>query len=151
MTTLSSEAPACRPQGWLVPHPTILPLAARAGNEGVPPDAGCHTKGLMTMHTICFDIETGPLPETELAAMVPAFDPAEVKTGNLKDRDKVAAKIAEAEANHRREFIERAALDPLTGRVLAIGLLNWDTGECRPTRRSWSGWFRRCAVRPRPT
>lgn len=83
------------------------------------------------MHTICFDIETGPLPETELAAMVPAFDPVEVKTGNLKDPDKVAAKIAEAEVNHRREFIERAALDPLTGRVLAIGLLNWDTGEFR--------------------
>ena len=103
----------------------------RAGNEGGPPEAGCHTKGIMTMHTICFDIETGPLPEAELASMVPAFDPAEVKTGNLKDPDKVAAKIAEAEANHRREFIERAALDPLTGRVLAIGLLNWDTGEFR--------------------
>jgi uncharacterized protein YprB with RNaseH-like and TPR domain len=54
---------------------------------------------------------------------VPPFDPAEVKTGNLKDPDKIAAKIAEAEASHRREFFERAALDPLTGRVLAIGVL----------------------------
>jgi len=75
------------------------------------------------MQSICFDIETGSLPEAELASMVPAFDPAEVKTGNLKDPEKVAAKIAEAEANHRREFFERAALDPLTGRVVAIGLL----------------------------
>lgn len=81
------------------------------------------------MQSICFDIETGSLPEAELASMVPAFDPAEVKTGNLKDPDKVAAKIAEAEANHRREFFERAALDPLTGRVVAVGLLYRDTGE----------------------
>ncbi len=75
------------------------------------------------MNTILFDIETSPLPESELAALVPPFDPAEVRTGNLKDPDKIAAKLAEAEANHRRDFIDRAALDPLTGRVLAIGLL----------------------------
>ena len=75
------------------------------------------------MSTIFFDIETGALPESEIAAMMPPFDPAEVKTGNLKDPDKIAAKLAEAEANHRRDFIERAALDPLTGRVVAIGLL----------------------------
>ncbi len=76
------------------------------------------------MKHIVFDIETGPLPEFELTAMVPPFDPAEVKTGNLKDPEKIAAKLAEAEANHRRDFIERAALDPLTGRVLAIGTLD---------------------------
>jgi hypothetical protein len=76
------------------------------------------------MKTILFDIETGPLAAAELAAMVPPFDPAEVKLGNLKDPYKIAAKLAETEANHRRDFIERAALDPLTGRVVAIGLLN---------------------------
>ncbi len=81
------------------------------------------------MQTIFFDIETGPLPETELAALVPPFDPAEVKTGNLKDPDKIAAKLAEAEANHRRDFFEKAALDPLTGRVVAVGLLYPDSGE----------------------
>lgn len=75
------------------------------------------------MQTIVFDIETGPLPEAELAAVMPPFDPAEVKTGNLKDPVKIAEKIAEVEANHRRDFIERAALDPLTGRVVAIGVL----------------------------
>jgi hypothetical protein len=74
------------------------------------------------MKTIVFDIETGPLPEDELLAVMPAFDPAEVRTGHLKDPVKIAEKVAEAEASHRREFIERAALDPLTGRVLAIGL-----------------------------
>jgi hypothetical protein len=75
------------------------------------------------MKTIVFDIETGPLPESELAALVPPFDPAEVRTGNLKDPEKIAAKIAEAEVNHRRDFFEKAALDPLTGRVLAVGLI----------------------------
>ena len=75
------------------------------------------------MKTFVFDVETAPLPESELAALVPPFDPAEVRTGNLKDPEKIAAKIAEAEVNHRRDFFEKAALDPLTGRVLAIGLL----------------------------
>lgn len=82
-----------------------------------------------SMQTIYFDIETGSLPESELAALLPPFDPAEVKTGNIKDPDKIAARLAEAEANHRREFIDRAALDPLTGRVVAIGLLYPDSGE----------------------
>ncbi len=81
------------------------------------------------MKTIFFDIETGPLPESELAALLPPFDPAEVKTGNIKDPEKIAAKIAEAEVNHKRDFIEKAALDPLTGRVIAIGLLDANSGE----------------------
>lgn len=76
------------------------------------------------MKTIVFDVETAPLPESELAALVPPFDPAEVRTGNLKDPEKIAAKIAEAEVNHRRDFFEKAALDPLTGRVLVVGLLD---------------------------
>lgn len=60
--------------------------------------------------------------------MLSPFDPAEVKVGNLRDPEKIAAKRAEAEADHRRQFIERAALDALTGRVLAIGLLT-DRGD----------------------
>ena len=79
------------------------------------------------MQTIVFDVETGPLAESELSALLPPFDPAEVKTGNLKDPAKIAEKIAEAETNHRRDFIERAALDPLTGRVVAIGMLDLET------------------------
>lgn len=75
------------------------------------------------MKTFIFDIETGPLPEAELTALIPPFDRDAVKTGNLKDPEKIAAKLAEAEAEHRREFIDRAALDPLTGQVLAIGIL----------------------------
>ncbi len=93
------------------------------------------------MKTLVFDIETGPLPETELAAMMPAFDPAEVKTGNLKDPAKIAEKIAEAEANHRRDFIERAALDPLTGRVVAIGVMAYEARGEHPTPFGKGGRF----------
>ncbi len=78
------------------------------------------------MQTIVFDVETGPLAESELSALLPPFDPAEVKTGNLKDPAKIAEKIAEAEANHRRDFFDKAALDPLTGRVVAIGVMVYD-------------------------
>lgn len=73
--------------------------------------------------TIVFDIETGPLSDAELAAALPPFDPNEVKVGNIKDPEKIAAKLAEAEANHRRDFVEKAGLDALSGRVIAIGML----------------------------
>lgn len=81
------------------------------------------------MTTIIFDIETGPLPAVELAAMVEPFDPMEVKFGNLKDPDKIAAKLLDARTTHERDTIERAALDATTGRVLAIGLHWPDTGD----------------------
>jgi DNA polymerase elongation subunit (family B) len=84
------------------------------------------------MNIIIFDIETGPLPEAELAAVMPPFDPAEVKTGNLKDPDKIAAKIAESEANYHREFFDKAALDPLTGRVVAVGMMIYESRGAKP-------------------
>ena len=105
--------------------------------------------GTLTMKRIYFDIETGPLPESELLPLLPAFDPAEVKTGNLKDEAKIAAKIEEAKLNHRRDFIERAALDATTGRVVAVGLLHDATGEfevighddeAETLREFWSRW-----------
>ena len=83
------------------------------------------------MKTFVFDVETSTLPESELAALLPPFDPTEVKVGNLKDPAKIAEKIADAEASHRRDFFEKAALDPLTGRILAIGLLDHGGGEFR--------------------
>jgi DNA polymerase elongation subunit (family B) len=80
------------------------------------------------MKTILFDIETGSLSDEELKAMLPPFDSTEVRTGNLKDPDKISAKIAEAKANHWRDFQKRAALDALTGRVVAVGVLS-DAGQ----------------------
>jgi len=65
------------------------------------------------MNSIIFDIETGPLPDIKLDALMPEFEPA----ANLKDPDKIAADIAKKKA----KFKEDAALSPLTGRVLAVG------------------------------
>ncbi|MCW1921292.1 ribonuclease H-like domain-containing protein [Luteolibacter arcticus] len=64
---------------------------------------------------VVFDIETGPRPVAELEALMPEFE----APANYKD----PAKIAEAIEQKRAAWIEKAALSPLTGRVLAIGAL----------------------------
>ena len=66
---------------------------------------------------IGFDIETGPLEK------LPPFDRSTVKLGVLKDKAKIEAKYVAAE----QAYIERAALSPLTGRVLAIGIGDLET------------------------
>ena len=78
---------------------------------------------------IVFDIETGPLPLEHLQQSMPPFDESEVKVGNLKDPEKISTKIAEARASHERDYIERAALSPLTGAILVIGYHSTDTGK----------------------
>jgi DNA polymerase elongation subunit (family B) len=77
--------------------------------------------------SLYFDIETAPLPGAELAAIMPPFDPAEVKVGNIKDPALVAAKIAQSKAAYESDYIENAALDPLTGRVLCVGVMSEET------------------------
>ena len=108
-----------------------------------------------------FDIETGPLPADQLEAaiepmlesepfpeMVP-FDPKSVKLGQMKDQAKIDAKIEsdkqkhvakykadktnheEALAEKRAKLINKAALSPETGRVLAIGFKH-DNGNGDP-------------------
>ena len=68
-----------------------------------------------------FDIETGPLAEEILNDMMPEFDEQYVKTGNLKDPAKIAAKIEAAREDHVTKWFERAPLSATTGQVLAIG------------------------------
>lgn len=63
-----------------------------------------------------FDIETGPVPESELARVKPEF----VANRSYKDPAKIAADLAEKEAAWR----ENAALSAVTGRVLAIGMMD---------------------------
>lgn len=85
------------------------------------------------MSEVIFDIETGPLPEAEIMAFTddfPKFDASQVKFGNTKDPEKKAEKIEADEAKHKAEeacyyanAVNRAALSPLTGRVLAIGMV----------------------------
>lgn len=71
---------------------------------------------------ICFDIETSPLPN--ILDLIPPFVESEVRYGNIKDPEKIAAKIAEARANHATNFINNACLDARFCRVLAIGIGN---------------------------
>lgn len=95
---------------------------------------------------VIFDIETGPRPWAEIEQFFtpPAapgeFDPAAVKYGNTKAADKRAIILAEAKEKHalavashaqtieaaKAEFLDKAALSPLTGQVLAIGYLHAD-------------------------
>jgi DNA polymerase elongation subunit (family B) len=73
------------------------------------------------MRTITFDIETGPLPPAKLAQFEPVFE----APSNYKD----PAKIAAIQAEKRQEWETRAALDALTGQILAIGTL--EAGKVR--------------------
>lgn len=65
---------------------------------------------------LVFDIETGGMEWGEIEQY---WRPEDVALGTTKDKDKVAEKV---EAK-RQEFIEKAALSPVTGRVLAIGYM----------------------------
>lgn len=62
-----------------------------------------------------FDIETGPLPNEQLAKVMPTF----TAPSNYKDLSKIETYIADA----ARAWMDRAALSALTGRVLAIGVM----------------------------
>lgn len=91
------------------------------------------------MRTIVFDIETGPLPEAELALLEPAFEAGK----NLKDPEKIRADL---EAK-REAWREGAALSAVTGQVIALGLFRDGafeavTGEERAIlQRFWSEWM----------
>lgn len=71
---------------------------------------------------IIWDIETGANLERSRALM-PPFDESEVKVGNLKDTDKIAAKYMDRRQIHERSWLNDSALRPETGHVLAIGML----------------------------
>lgn len=89
-----------------------------------------------------------PFDESTVEGLVTGeFDPSSVKVGNLKDQAKIAEKIeqaraahetakansgkiiADAKASHWTEFVARAALSAVTGRVLAIGYLATETDK----------------------
>jgi len=67
------------------------------------------------MNRLVVDIETRPLPNDG-----EGFDSKDVKLGNLKDAEKIKAKIAEAKAL----AMEGSALDPFQGAICAIGYLH---------------------------
>ncbi len=67
---------------------------------------------------IVWDVETAPLPASYLDMIAPEFE----AQSNLVDPVKIAASIAKKKA----EWMDRAALDPTTGKVLAIGMIDLD-------------------------
>lgn len=62
---------------------------------------------------VFFDIETRGLSEAECLPFMPDFE----APGNYKDAEKIAAHVADQKA----KWLDRAALSPMTGSVLAIG------------------------------
>lgn len=70
---------------------------------------------------IIFDIETKPRLDL-VDRYLKKFDSEEVKTGNLKDPAKIAEKILQAEADYHRNAVEKAALNPITAEIIAIGV-----------------------------
>ena len=72
-----------------------------------------------------FDIETGANP-VRARALIPSFA---AKVGNRKDPEKIAAKIEEDRASHESKWLDKAALRPETGQLLAIGIIPQDGSE----------------------
>ena len=75
--------------------------------------------------TLIYDIETGPLPDDEILRVMGEFDPDSVKIGN-RGPDKAEEYIEEKRASYLDDLRDKAALSPLTGEVLCIGL--WSKG-----------------------
>lgn len=72
---------------------------------------------------VTFDIETGPLPEETLRETwtLPTLAEFAATCDKRWKPETVAAKYDEAKAGMWDEYVAKAALSPLTGRVLAIG------------------------------
>ncbi len=73
---------------------------------------------------IAFDIET--MPRADAKAYLEPFDPASVKLGRMTDKDKIAATLTKARDDHESKHLDRAALTPILGRVIAIGIMQTD-------------------------
>lgn len=65
------------------------------------------------MKQTVFDCETSALAESEISQFMPEFE----APSNYRDPEKIKANIEE----QRKAWFERAALSPLTGKVIAIG------------------------------
>jgi hypothetical protein len=73
----------------------------------------------MSQAIIPFDIETAP--EIGKVRELYSFDQSSVKCGNLKDPVKIRAKVIAAEAEFWEGKEDKAALNALTARVIALG------------------------------
>lgn len=72
------------------------------------------------MKYLILDIETAPLAKEAFENSEP-FDPALVKTGN-RGPGKRAEFLKEAEAEHWKNIVDKACLDPMSSHIRAVGL-----------------------------
>jgi hypothetical protein len=75
---------------------------------------------------LIFDIETRPRDEEKIRHIMPDFDADAVKVGNIKDPDKIEAKIEEARENHFYSFYDKAQLKSEYSEPCAIGIIDPD-------------------------
>jgi len=80
---------------------------------------------MLAEQTIVFDIETGPLPEDQIKAVILPFDPSKVKVGGLLPAT-AEVKIEKAREDHLTNAVGKAALHAHTGEVLAVGYMKLD-------------------------
>lgn len=98
----------------------------------------------MIRELLPFDIETRPDHDAvrnlyEFVPKLTTFDPSEVKTGNMneqKAREKIHAKAKEFQVdkvNEEKEFWaeldDKAALNPMTAKIIVVGFINGNTIE----------------------
>lgn len=87
---------------------------------------------------VVFDCETSP-NEQKARELMPVFDEADIKLGNLKDEAKIKEKIAEARASHESNWMDKAALRPELAEILAIGYYHPDLGIILKFERDLGG------------
>lgn len=74
------------------------------------------------METNIFDIETAPYSDDDILKFAKPFNSKDVKLGNLKDPEKIEAKLESAEKGYKQSLLDKAALNPHTSKICAIGL-----------------------------
>lgn len=80
------------------------------------------------MKTI-LDIETAPQDRDVILANLEHFDREEVKVGNIKDPEKIKAHIDAKEQAYYDDAVEKAALFPTTGTLLATCVWSAEKGN----------------------
>lgn len=121
--------------GWPIGFTELKPLATDKFRnvqnwhlEFSPPNK---VKKMTPQNRIILDIETAPCADgiNKFRKPFPNFSESSVAVGNLKDQDKIAAKIEAAKAKHiqaakdaEADFVDNAALSATTGRVIAVGI-----------------------------
>lgn len=77
----------------------------------------------LSRKVVFWDIETGPTSIENIKRIVGEFDPTKVKPGKSKKPETIAKAIEDARLAYEPDLLDSAALNPLIGRVMAIGYI----------------------------